>query len=37
MTALLVLAGIAVAIILWLIGIFNALVKLRNRVKNAWS
>ncbi|MFP6598002.1 MAG: LemA family protein [Candidatus Hydrogenedentota bacterium] len=37
MTALLVLAGIAVAVILWLIGIFNALVKLRNRVKNAWS
>ena len=37
MIPLLVLAGIAVLIVLWLIGIFNGLVKLRNRVKNAWS
>ena len=37
MIEMLVMAGIAVAVILWLVGIFNGLVKLRNRVKNAWS
>lgn len=28
---------LAVVVILWVIGIFNALVRLRNQVKNAWS
>src|SRR5438093_6005307 len=34
--ALVVLAGI-VAVAVWLVGIYNALVRLRNQVKNAWS
>ncbi len=34
---LIVLLVVAVAFVLWLVGIFNRLVKLRNRVKNAWS
>jgi len=34
---LLVFLGIIVAVIMWLIGIFNSLVRLRNQVKNAWS
>ncbi len=34
---LLGLLAIPVALILWAIGLFNALVQLRNRVKNAWS
>lgn len=37
MIPLLVFAGAIFLVILWLIGIFNGLVKLRNRVKNAWS
>ncbi|MBA2727145.1 MAG: LemA family protein [Parachlamydiaceae bacterium] len=37
MTFLLVLAGIALLLALWGIGIYNRLVALRNQVKNAWS
>ena len=33
---LVVLAGI-VAVAVWLVGIYNTLVRLRNQVKNAWS
>ena len=29
--------AIVVVFVLWLVGIFNGLVQLRNRVKNAWS
>jgi LemA protein len=32
-----IILGIIVILILWLIGIYNSLVKLRNQVKNAWS
>ena len=35
--ALLVVVGIAVLFILWVIGIYNGLVRVRNEVKNAWS
>jgi len=34
---LLGLLGLAVVVAIWLIGIFNGLVRLRNAVKNAWS
>ncbi len=34
---LLVLLGAGVLGVLWLIGIYNGLVRLRNEVKNAWS
>jgi len=34
---LLVFLGIIVAVIMWIVGIFNSLVRLRNQVKNAWS
>ena len=40
MTSIAILIGIAVVcalLILWVIGIFNTLVRLRNAVKNAWS
>ena len=38
MTAIaLVLLAVPVLVIIWLIGIYNGLVRLRNRVKNAWS
>lgn len=37
MYALIAVGVIVVALLLWLIGIFNALVQLRNQVKNAWS
>jgi len=33
----LVLVGLAAAVALWAVGIYNALVRLRNQVKNAWS
>ena len=32
-----VLLGIAAVVVMWLVGIFNGLVRLRNAVKNAWS
>jgi len=31
------LLGLVVVVVIWLIGIFNGLVRLRNAVKNAWS
>ncbi len=34
---LIVIVVILVALLLWVIGIYNALVRLRNAVKNAWS
>lgn len=34
---LIVLAGLAFLAILWIFGIYNGCVRLRNRVKNAWS
>jgi LemA protein len=37
MTALLILGGIILLLILWVAGIYNRLVNLRNQVKNAWS
>lgn len=37
MIALLVIAGVAVLLALWAVGIYNGLVGLRNAVKNAWS
>jgi LemA protein len=33
----LVLLGLIVAVIVWAIGIYNGLVRLKNMVKNAWS
>jgi len=35
--ALLIVAGIAVVVVLWIVGTFNGLVRLRNTVKNAWA
>lgn len=32
-----ILAGLLVIFVLWLIGAFNSLVRLRNRVREAWS
>lgn len=37
MTTLIVIGVIAAILILWLIGVYNKLVNLRNQVKNAWS
>jgi len=37
MAPLLIILGIIVVLVIWLIGIYNSLVKLRNQVKNAWS
>jgi LemA protein len=37
MAPLLIILGIIVILVIWLIGIYNSLVKLRNQVKNAWS
>jgi LemA protein len=34
---LLVILGIAVIVVLWLVAIYNGLVRLRNAVKEAWS
>jgi LemA protein len=36
-TILLVLAAAAISVILWAVGTYNSLIKLRNRVKNAWG
>jgi LemA protein len=33
----LIFVGIIVVVIMWIIGMFNSLVRLRNQVKNAWS
>ena len=32
-----VLIGLAVILLLWFVGIYNGLVRLRNQVKNAWA
>jgi len=37
MTALYVILGLVVLIILWMIGVYNGLITLRNRTKEAWS
>ena len=37
MTLLLVILGIIVAVILFVIGIYNSLVALKNQVRNSWS
>jgi len=34
---LLVIVAFAVIVILWLIGMYNGLIRLRNQVKNAWA
>ncbi len=34
---LLIILGIIVLLVLWLVGMYNGLVRLRNQVKNAWS
>lgn len=36
-TVLIVILVVVVLIVLWLIGIYNSLIRLRNRVKEAWS
>ena len=35
--ALLVVGGLAVLIVLWLVGTYNGLIRLRNQVANAWA
>ncbi len=37
MTSLLILLGIAIILVIWLIGSYNSLIRLRNQVKNAWA
>jgi LemA protein len=37
MAVLLVLLGIIVLVVVWLVGMYNSLVGLRNQVKNAWA
>ena len=37
MVPLLVILGLLFILIVWFIGIYNSLIKLRNQVKNAWS
>ena len=32
-----ILLGIAVVVILWIIGLFNGLIRLKNEVKNSWA
>ncbi len=34
---LLVVLGLVVIVVLWVVGMYNGLVRLRNRVQNAWS
>lgn len=36
-TALLIIVGIALVIVFWVIAKYNQLVRLRNRIENAWS
>lgn len=36
-TVLLIVIGVLVVIALWIIGVYNALIRLRNRTKEAWS
>jgi len=37
MTGLLIFLGVVVLMIVWMVAIYNGLVRLRNQVKNAWS
>jgi LemA protein len=37
LAAVVVLLAIGIILVLWLIGIYNSLIRLRNQVKNAWS
>ncbi len=37
MIALWVILGIIVVLIFWMVGMYNSLVRVRNRVKNAWA
>jgi LemA protein len=37
MIATLILLAVIAALVLWVVGIYNALIRLRNQVKNAWS
>lgn len=37
MSSLLIVGIIAVVIVLWIIGVFNSLIRSRNRVQEAWS
>ncbi len=37
MVPLFIIIGIILVVIIWFVGIYNALVRLRNQVKNAWS
>ena len=37
MSILYIILFVVLALILWLIGVFNALVKIKNRVKEAWA
>ncbi len=37
MLAIWILAGLAVVLVLWFIGVFNGIISLRNRTKEAWS
>jgi LemA protein len=37
MLALIIVLGVIFIIILWVIGMYNGLVRLRNQVRNAWS
>ena len=37
MIAVYIILGIAVVVVLWLIALYNALVRLKNRVKEGWS
>jgi LemA protein len=37
MVPLVIIFGVILIVVIWLIAIFNALVRLRNQVKNAWS
>jgi LemA protein len=37
MIGVIVLAAVVIVLVLWLVGMYNGLVRLRNAVKNAWS
>ena len=37
MIALVILAAIVVALLLWIVGAYNGLVRLRNQLENAWA
>lgn len=37
MVPLIVILAIIIVLVIWFVGIYNSLIKLRNRVKNGWS